>query len=219
MKFLRKINKGLVLTIIVLLILSIYLINVETKRNKEKPEIEKVCSDYIELINKYATIPQETQKIYAEVQSANGETEKVKEDLKKSIETNMNKFEEELKTKMIDSDIAVSMQKEVLEKYLEGNNDPFSTIITKFDKEITKIRKFEFDENQVTVTFDAKIDLETKYLGNDLEETTKKDTYTTSFETITLKKVDNNWKVVYADLIYYGGNIKGAMGTVTVDLH
>lgn len=218
MKVLRKVNKGLILTIIVLIILSIYLIGVEANRNKEKADIEKICKEYVELTNKYAVMPEENQKIYNNSQITAGEAEKKKEDLKKEIDTQMNKFAEELKNKMIDNETAINMQKEIIGDFLENSNDIFSSAIVKYNREITKIRKFDFDSDQVTVAFDTKIDVETKYLGAELEETTKKENFNTNLETITLKKVDNNWKVVYADLTYYGGNQQGMMGTVTYNM-
>ena len=64
MKFLKKINKGLVLTILVLLGLIIYLINVEVTRNKEKPEIEKICKEYIDIIDEYLKMPEGADKLY-----------------------------------------------------------------------------------------------------------------------------------------------------------
>ncbi|MCI9365924.1 MAG: hypothetical protein HFJ54_05070 [Clostridia bacterium] len=218
MKVLRKVNKGLILTIIVLIILSIYLIGVEANRNKEKADIEKICKEYVELTNKYAVMPEENQKIYNNSQITAGEAEKKKEDLKKEINTQMNKFAEELKNKMIDNETAINMQKEIIGDFLENSNDIFSSAIVKYNREITKIRKFDFDSDQVTVAFDTKIDVETKYLGAELEETTKKENFNANLETITLKKVDNNWKVVYADLTYYGGNQQGMMGTVTYNM-
>ena len=218
MKILRKVNKGLILTIIVVLALSIYLIGVEANRNKEKPDIEKICKEYVELTNKYAVMPEESQKIYTTSGETASDSEKRKEDFKKQIEVQMNKFAEELKTKMIDNETARDMQKEILGDFLENSNDIFSSVITKYNREITKVRKFNFDADQVTVTFDTKIDVETKYLGSGLEEsneTTKKENFNANSETITLKKVDNNWKVVYADLTYYGGSQQGTMGMIT----
>ena len=164
MKVLRKVNKGLILTIIVLIILSIYLIGVEANRNKEKADIEKICKEYVELTNKYAVMPEENQKIYNNSQITAGEAEKKKEDLKKEINTQMNKFAEELKNKMIDNETAINMQKEIIGDFLENSNDIFSSAIVKYNREITKIRKFDFDSDQVTVAFDTKIDVETKYL-------------------------------------------------------
>ena len=47
MKVLKKINKGLILTIIVLAALLIYISGVEKQRNADKPDIRKACEDFI----------------------------------------------------------------------------------------------------------------------------------------------------------------------------
>ena len=49
MKILKKINLGLVLTIIVVLAVGIYSINVEGQRKNSKEEIRKSCEEYIDL--------------------------------------------------------------------------------------------------------------------------------------------------------------------------
>lgn len=117
----------------------------------------------------------------------------------------MKGIEKELKTKIIDNDLAVKMQKETIEGYLKQENNAFTSVVTSFDKEISKIKKFVFDEDQVTVTFDSKVEKQVKYLENTLEENkelSKKADFAPIDETITLKNVDGAWKVVYADLQY-----------------
>ena len=44
MKFFKKFNKGLILTVIVITLLIVHLVNIEAKRSAEKPEIEKCGS-------------------------------------------------------------------------------------------------------------------------------------------------------------------------------
>lgn len=117
----------------------------------------------------------------------------------------MKKLDNELNTKIIDNDIAVKMQKETIEGYLKQENNAFTSVVTSFDKEISKIKKFVFDDDQVTVTFDSKVEKQVKYLENTLEENkelSKKADFVPTDETITLKKVDGTWKIVYADLQY-----------------
>ncbi|MDE5831183.1 MAG: hypothetical protein K2H53_06240 [Clostridia bacterium] len=117
----------------------------------------------------------------------------------------MEKLERELKTKMIENDLAVKMQKDTVENYLEQENNIFTSVVTSFNKEISKVKKFVFDEDQVTVTFDSKVEKQVKYLENTLEENkelSKKADFAPIDETITLKKVDGTWKVIYADLQY-----------------
>ncbi len=117
----------------------------------------------------------------------------------------MDKLEKELKLKMIDNEIIVKMQKDMVASYLQ-NEDISTSVTTSFNREIIKIKKMVFDEDQVTVTFYSKVEKEVKYLESNNEEEEKEISKKTSFnpseETITLKNVDGKWKVVYADLQY-----------------
>ena len=49
MKILRKINKGLILTIIVLIALVLYFNNLEKQREAEKTDIKATCEEFIKL--------------------------------------------------------------------------------------------------------------------------------------------------------------------------
>ena len=51
MKIWKKINKGLLLTIIVLIVLIIYLKGVEKQREADKTAIKTSCEEYINLID------------------------------------------------------------------------------------------------------------------------------------------------------------------------
>mgnify|MGYP007056217577 CR=1 FL=1 len=198
MRFLRKINKGLVLTNIVIIAVVIHLVNVETKRSAEKPQIEKTAKEYIELVDKYAILPEEYKKIYTKIKNED-EANEIDEKLDKAIEEQLSKFEEELKTKMVNNKTAIELQKNILEPIISQNNDFKQSVMTKYDREIKKIKKYEFDEDQVTITFDSTVEIETKYMEN-RNEKTKKNTQKVEDESITLKFEDGTWKVVYADL-------------------
>lgn len=218
MKYLKKINKGVVLTIIVLLVLVIYLVTLEISRNKEKPRIEEICKEYIELINKYAVAPESSQKLYKLGTTSVEDAEKIKNETEKAINNRTSEFVAELKTKMINNDLAVKMQADRLRDYLKENYNPFSEVCSSYNKEITKIKKFSFDEDQVTVTFTSKTEQETKYLDEESEENKeliKKEDFNSSDETITLQNIDGTWKVVYADLLYSNPN-SGGFGMTTM---
>lgn len=106
---------------------------------------------------------------------------------------------------MIDNDLSLKMQKEAVKDYIESENDIFASVVTNFNKEIKKIKKFTFDEDQVTVTFTSKVEKQIKYLdntGEEKKELSKQADFETGEETITLQNVDGKWKVVYADLQY-----------------
>lgn len=193
MKILKKINTGFVLTLIVLLILIIYLISVEAKRKSEKLNIEETCKAYVDLIDKYAIMPKDNQKLYNLNNPENTiNIENTKKDIEKAISKEMDKLEKDLKTKMIDNDTAIKMQKDSVESYLKNENDITTSVVTNFNREIKKIKKFAFDDDQVTVTFSSAVEKEIKYLENSIEEKelSKKSNIEFPDETITLKNVD-----------------------------
>ena len=200
MNFLKKINKGLVLTIVALIILIVYLANIEGKRNAEKPNIETAIKEYIEIIDKYVVLPSEDQKLY-ETTFNQEELDKISEEYGKVIQSRVNAFEDEAKSKMVENNVVRDIQKSLLEMLLTENNDFQKGVLTSYNKELTRIKKYAFDEDQVVVTFDSKVEKETKYLEAG-EEKTKKDTQNISEESITLKNEERKWKIVYADFQY-----------------
>lgn len=205
MNLLKKINKGLILTIIVLLILGIYLFVVESKRNAAKPEIEEVVKEYIAIVNKYSVVPEDMQKI--QTPTSNEEFGKINEEMDKKVDEYLNKYEAELKEKMIDNKEVIEMQKDAMKDFLDNANNYFQEVVTKYNREIVKIRKYAFDEDQVTVTFETSTEIESKYLDEGNEKV-RKENHTSKDETITLQLVNGKWKVVYADLIYYNNLAK-----------
>lgn len=187
MKLLKKINLGLILTIIVVLAVAIYSINVELKRNKEKDTIKTVCEDFIKTTSDYVSLPEEYQSL----------TDKISEE---DFNNYINEMKDKLKEKMIDNNDAIDIQATILEAELEEQLAS-QNIVTNFERKITKLSSYTFDGNQVTVSFKSKVDKEIKYTENG-EEKTKNDAFDTVTETIILQKVDNVWKVVYSDLEY-----------------
>ena len=187
MKLLKKINLGLILTIIVVLAVAIYSINVELKRNKEKDTIKTVCEDFIKTTSDYVSLPEEYQSLANKISE---------EDFNNYI----NEMKDKLKEKMIDNNDAIDIQATILETELEEQLAS-QNIVTNFERKITKLSSYTFDGNQVTVSFKSKVDKEIKYTENG-EEKTKNDAFDTVTETIILQKVDNVWKVVYSDLEY-----------------
>ncbi|MCI8518903.1 MAG: DUF4301 family protein [Clostridia bacterium] len=201
MKYLRKINKGFALTLIVLLILAIYIISIEVSRNADKPAIESAVRDYIEFINKCAVLSENDQKLYNIIDLTEEQRKQIEAGKKSAVTAQVLKFESGAKEQIIDNNLAVKMQKERFEEFLESDNEPTNSFVTKFNKEITKFKKFAFDADQVTVTFNSKVNKEIKYLEED-DELSRKVDFSSPEETMTLQKINGAWKVVYADLQY-----------------
>lgn len=201
MKILRKINIGLVLTIIVVLAVTIYSINVEMTRKKEKENIKIACEEFIKTTSKFSMLPEEYQTLDKKVTEQ--ELEQYTEEVKKG-----------LKEKMINNNVALDIQTTILESELEQQISS-ENIVTNFEREILKINSYAFDGDQVTVTFKGKVSKDIKSLvangyDENFNEIKKEETKNSSFDTeqeiITLQKIDNNWKVVYSDLQYSEDN-------------
>lgn len=197
MKFIKKINIGLVLAIIAILAVIVYSVNLGNERNLAKEEIKKTCEKFIDLTDKYYTLPSEYQII--------GE---------KSSDVNLNNYytemENELKDKTTSNETA-NIQKTILTEYLKNQLVDTSKITVSFNREIAKISKYNFDGNQVTVIFNSKITTKQKYNDINLEtgessEKIRENTFEVEDESITLEKKDGTWKIVYANLQYQDMN-------------
>lgn len=193
MKFIKKINIGLVLAIIAIIVVSIYSVNLEGDRKLAKEDIKKSCEDFIDITDKYYILPTKYQVI-----GENGN------------DVDLTDFyadmENELKSKMT-SDSTANIQKTILEESVKNQLVDTSKITVGFKREITKISSYSFDGNQVTVTFNSKITTKQKYNDVNLEtgessEKIRENTFELQGETITLENKDGNWKVVYANLHY-----------------
>ena len=193
MKNLKKINLGLVLTIITLLAVTIYSINIEAQRKSSKDEIKKTCEEYIDVVDKYLVLPEDAQVLGEDVKNVN-------------LDIFKSDMEKELKEKMI-SDSAVKIQKEILTDYAENDLLNTEVITTSFDRKITKIKSYSFEGDQVTVSFDAKITLKQKYLevkpeNGEKQEKAREESRDAKSDMITLEKKDGKWKVVYSNFDY-----------------
>ena len=193
MKNLKKINLGLLLTIITLLAVTIYSINIEAQRKSSKDEIKKTCEEYIDVVDKYLVLPEDAQVLGEDVKNVN-------------LDIFKSDMEKELKEKMI-SDSAVKIQKEILTDYAENDLLNTEVITTSFDRKITKIKSYSFEGDQVTVSFDAKITIKQKYYevnpeNGEKQEKVREESRDAKSDMITLEKKDGKWKVVYSNFDY-----------------
>lgn len=197
MKFLKKINIGLVLTIIVLLAVVIYSINAENNRKNSKEDIKKACENFIEISNKYSILPTEYQVI--------GEDGK---------NVDLSAYYSEIKNelnKITTNESATNIQKNIISDNLESQLLNTSSFITEFNKKIVKITSYSFDGNQVSVTFNTKTTVKQKYQDINSEtgepiEKVKESSFDNEDESITLERKDGNWKIVCGNLSYSADN-------------
>lgn len=189
MKIWKKINKGLILTIIVVVILIIYLEQVERQRELDKTAIRTACNEYIKMVDSLIILPEDLQEYSQNL------TQEDENKLKENINN-------ELKKVMIDNQDAIDIQSQFIYETLKQANE--NKITTKCNKTIEKITKYEFDGDQVIVNFSS--NLNTSYKQMNLETNTeeeKENIQSIYGEEITLQKIDGLWKIVYSNLNYY----------------
>ena len=189
MKIWKKINKGLILTIIVVVILIIYLEQVERQRELDKTAIRTACNEYIKMVDSLIILPEDLQEYSQNL------TQEDENKLKENINN-------ELKKVMIDNQDAIDIQSQFIYETLKQANE--NKITTKCNKTIEKITKYEFDGDQVIVNFSS--NLNTTYKQMNLEtniEEEKENIQSIYGEEITLQKIDGLWKIVYSNLNYY----------------
>lgn len=193
MKLFKKINKGLILTAIVLVILITYIVTLEIQRNKEKGVIKEACEAYIEFESKYTLLPKEYQSF----------TNKISQE---KLEEYKKEVSKELKKLMVDDENVYKLQKSIVEGKIDEQTESF-IINTSKNCKLVKISKYEFENDQVTVTIDDLV--ETEYILADnsdgINENVNKKTDKTE-DTITLKRENGKWKVVFAEV---GNTISG----------
>lgn len=196
MKGLKKINIGLLLTIITIILIVAYCIHVENTRRAAKEDIMNACNSYIDATDKYAYLPEEYQvigikKVDVDLANYNDELEK--------------ELEKHTSTKGV-----ANIEKNILSQIVETQLMDTSGIIVDFNRKIAKISSIQFSGNQVTVVFNSKISVKKKYKEVNLEtgeenEKIREINHDAVGESITLEKIGNDWKVIYANLNFMGG--------------
>lgn len=194
MKILKKINKGLLLTIVVIAILVIYLTNLEKQREADKTDIKKSCEDFIAFTDEYVVLPEDMQTYTGEISKEDKEKTEIQ-------------LKDALKEQMVDNDKAIEIQYEYLLDKLENGYKTENEVKTKNKRTITKISNYEFDGKQVTVTLRTSTETTYKYKDEFTgEEKERKNTITSPSDEIVLQKVEGKWKIVYSYLQFDVGN-------------
>lgn len=181
----KKINKGLILTIIVVIALTIYLVNLEKQRNEEKTQIRTICEKFIEITDKFAVLPEEKQVLNTNI-------------TENEFKEYMLLMKKQLNDIMITNEEAVSLQYQVIEENLQKGYNKLEAR-TRQKRTIKKVAGYEFEGDQVTVKFENRLERTTKYFDG-VEEQIENKGFDALYDEIILQKIDGEWKVVYANL-------------------
>lgn len=184
MKFLAKINRGLILTVVIVAAIAIYLIAQSISQADEKPKIKDVCQQYINTAISYSQLPENYRKANPEIPQA--ELDKYIADMSKDLKAFYTDKEETYKG-------VIERNKEYLENQAKGVG-----VVYSYTKEIKEYENFVFDGDTVTVS----IGTNSVFDGSDISSPLSPRGKVTgkTVDTITLQKVDGEWKVIYAFL-------------------
>ncbi len=181
--FWKKINRGVVVTVIIIIGVIIYLIALEAIRASDKPNIEKACQSYIEDVTSSYLLPAEYRS---------GETKISESQLNDCIIS----AKENIRKHYIDGSLSYSFQSDDCENILRAQAEA-GNIIESLEKEFVKIEDISYNKNTVEVRLNYRTRFSIAPDG--------KDELITTYETVFLQKADNEWKVTYSiiDFSFY----------------
>lgn len=182
--WLKKVNRGLILTLVVILAVSVYLIALNVAQNRQKPQIETVCRDYIALEIAWQRLPAEISLV----------------DLPLSDEAQAEYFGE-LRTALAPYyiqddqilDLAVQRIADTLRPQMTGG-----LVITSYEKTVTSFSEFQFDGQRVTVEVTSQTAVEQVDPGR--PDATPQRFAGSITDTLTLQREGDDWKLLNASL-------------------
>lgn len=184
MKLLKKINRGLIVTTVVLAAVVIYLVTLWIVQGKERPVVEETCQNYINTAVSYKMLPEKYRS----------ETPDMK---KEELDSYISSMTKDLKAFYTGNEQSFQHRIEQYKSDLESQAQGIG-VVYKYQKNIKEFKDFTFDGDTVTVTIltDSVLDGPNIYVTGSPRENISAQTT----DTITLQKEDDTWKVVYADL-------------------
>lgn len=180
----QKINRGILLTTVVLLAVIVYLIVLVAAQAGEKPHIEEACRRYVDLEIRYSMLP-------ADVRSGDADMPEEK------LEAYLLDMESVLAPQYIDNDRILELALERLRNSLTSQAEGWS-VIQEYEKAITSFESFSFSGSEVTVIFKTQTSIErTESTG---AKTPSGRIAGETTDTMVLQKQGDDWRVVYATL-------------------
>ena len=183
MKLLRKINRGLILTVFLISGVIVYLVLTESAQNAAKPVIQRICADYIQKASDYAMLPQQYHLEKPEISESalNDYIEKMKNDMMSFYPSNTTA------SKYLVNDMELKLR----------NQSKGEGVVYSFKKKIETFKSMDFNGQSVTV----EIADDTNYDGpSTLSSSVRMAISQNTTDTIMLQKISGRWKVVSANL-------------------
>jgi len=185
MKYFSKINRGAILTALIIIAVICYLITNSVMQNREKPEIKQICETYLQKEISYNMLPLEYRV-----------------DKPAMIETVLN-------------DYLALMKKDIIEFYPQNeqyykfviqtltndltNQAKGTRVVFQYEKKIIRYDSILFDKDTVNVQFTSSTTMEAKDINN-IGSTAKDKITQETQDNIILQKIGGKWKVIFASI-------------------
>ena len=189
MRILSKINRGVILTVVILLGVAGYLIGLEAMHGSARKEIQQICEKYVAAELQYYMLP-EAYRV---------EKPQIPE---QELERYMTAMRDELKGFFVDNEQTYRYKLKELEENLTAQSKG-EGVVYEYKKEIVKY-EIAFDGNTASVTLTSA----TTYDGPVSSYSYSSKTGVSSRQTLTgevtdrlsFQRVDGEWKLTYAAL-------------------
>ncbi len=181
MKGFNKINRGLLLTIVILIGVGAHLMASASRQSEVRPEIERVCRAYVEAETQAYLLPQQYRTV-----SPNIPTAALNDYLDEAANTVSSFYSEDSYAKKQ----KIEEITQVLKNQAQGRS-----VILQYERTIRRFKGFYFEGNTVEVSLDMRIDCQESSNGSMRFE---------SSDTITLQKVGGDWKIAASGLTQPG---------------
>jgi len=193
-KFLRKLNRGAIVTAVVLLAVAVYLAALNIVQQKDQEDIKTTCEAFLLADADWRVLP---------VDYENGQT--------RLPEDQFNQFLADMKSDKakyyVANQAALDNDLIYLNESLTSQNEGMTALTTSFENRILTFSSISFDGDSVYVTVDTQVAIES--LNFAAGETAPVRQSVSSSDSITLQKEDGIWKIVYA---YINTGDTGGMG-------
>ena len=189
-KLFRNINRGFLVTAVVILLVNIYLIGLNIYQSKSEPAIKSACESFVTADAAWRIVP---DKFVGEATvTPDAELQKFADSLRSDISTYY-----------IDNDLILDNAVSTVSDYLRVQ-DYRGIFMTAYENSIIKFDSITFRDNTATVHFTSRITVD--FLDTSAGSAETDHVSDMAANQMILQKEDGIWKVVYA---YLGSDIGG----------
>lgn len=176
-----KINKGVVLFLILIIGIISYLVGLSVIRSKDENSIKNFCTSYVSLEAELYMLPEKYRTGSTDISA-------------KELESCIKDMKDTIKLYFVDNENAYSYLIQSLELSLTkqaGGSD----VLTMFNKSITDFKIVEYRNDFVDVQITSRM----SYAFESDTAATNSGSFTVN-DNMTVQKIDGKWKIVYSNL-------------------